>query len=664
MCNELYIVESVGCASSSLHSITTMRIVEIGNELLYSEVLVDKEGRIPIFNIIDRNSKIQKKGVIVMDRNRYQLGREYFLDRESRPTGYGLNINGSIYVLKYRMTGTEYTRAYFSETEIILKNDQPKTSPRIDTNDTSQKISIYPNRSKERIISIDVAECTKKTTEIHTKIINSPESIIYILGVHGYKIDNGIDKKVSLVLISSNITSEQVMQCIIKYNMYISTGVKEIVDVKKSTVIESNYFLQDMQIGRPILTSQSFYYDLLYHVLLEHRVLIVSQDHNVIVNYIQSILTCILPYRWKGVLMATIPEVFNSEYKKLIEATIPYLIGIRATRSEIKEMDKNIPEKTVIAYVDEDRIVVHAKTKEKKSMLNKIYKNMNNRRSIPFYQSILKQMEFRWPVLKDQMNILMEVISTEACSAREKLIRKLAGDKQASKLRDFINGYSDYSRELLEYLPRNKEFYAEFLGTTLYNEGVSNEYVREVKEDGLDTRDLVTIIWILSFVAIEGVKKSPNHQEIRFVVEAFLIKYLKQSYQAADALLINLFSVFSSLNMYDMIIYVSSVLNDKGIQLTDEMCSALVPLIPSDTVHELRKGGSYINPWNRKSAHKEVKVPVCAHRSLWHKMPFVSSSMVNTLRSYVCVEREVLEEKNSEHLLMVLNAFDKYDLPY
>ncbi|KAH9386652.1 uncharacterized protein NEMAJ01_1548 [Nematocida major] len=663
MHSEFYIVERTGGAYSTLHPITRMRIVEMGNEVLYSELLVDKEGRIPIFNLINRNSQGSKKGVILIERDRYRPGREYFLEKEARPRGDGLNICGSIYVLKYRPVSASYSRACFSEAQIHFRSEAPPAdSPQ------EARTSVYPEGHNPDMLSIITAEHTRRVTEIHTKIISSNGEIRYIQAVHGVRICNGIERSASVVSMSDVITSDMTVRLISKYNTYVTTGLREVVDKQKHTPRESNYLLQEMQVGNPGINSPSFYYDLVYHVLLEHRIIMISQSHACIVNVMQSLLACILPYKWRGVLVASTPEEPDAPYNKLVETTIPYIIGIVANRPDVKSINKNVPEKTVIAYLEEERIVIHTCSKEKRGVLNKMYRNVQNRRSLPFYQGIVKRMDFSWPSMKEQMNILMEVISTEAATAREKVIRQLVFERNSERLRHFINGHTDHAKDMLRYLPRNKDFYSDFLGTALYNDGVQNEYTREVKEDGIETKELVTIVWVLAYVSLEGVKAAPNFSEIAFIVEAYITEYMNRAYAAADALLIGLFSVFSFLGMYDLIVYVGALLRKKGVEITDEMCNALGPQASAETLQELRTAGSYMRPWEREKSRKAPpngrESAKESFREIWKRMPFVHGKILNTLRKCVCLREEAATEEAREHIEVLLRAYDEYELPY
>ncbi|OAG31984.1 hypothetical protein NEDG_00459 [Nematocida displodere] len=653
--------------------ITTMRIVEIKDELVYSEVLLDRNGRILLFNFIDRESEQPKKGVILIERKKGAPKREYFLAREERPTGYAVTIGGQIFVLKYRATTRTLTQAVLVDKQIVsTEGASPAHTPRPNTptaapqpNTPRPEVEIYPKPRPEVEMWFGLEKCLSGT-EISTQMFNTKGEILYLLGIRGNHIDNGIDKEISLVLLSHTLTKESLLQAITKYNTYICTRLKEVVQVEQPKV-SSNYLFKETLIGAPVLSSRSFFFDLLYHLLLEHRVILISQDTDILVNYAQALISSIMPYRWKGLLCVPLPN--HPEYVKLIETPVPYLVGINTTRVELKKTLSSIPDGTVIGYVDEDRVMVTAKTKEKKSILQRIYKNTENRRSLPFYQLIVKKMTFTWPTLKTEVNVLMEVISTEVCTAREKIIRRLVRENRSCRVKEFINYFPDYSKAMLFHLERSREFYTVFLDTSLYCTGIANEYTREVKDEGMSSKEMVIGLWLCIYSSGE-VLRGNSLNEVKFVIEAFIKSFFRVSFTATESLSIALLYIFSSLNAYDILLYLCEVLGREGVQLTQEMCSSIVPALPEDVLERLKTAEPLLAPF---SPNKEAGEPapeltpqeeIEEAKFLWNTIVFVGCALPHTLGQYVSVSRNTLVQSNPELATALFNAFKRYELPY
>ncbi|KAI5181704.1 hypothetical protein NEOKW01_1872 [Nematocida sp. AWRm80] len=686
--NACYIVESNARLASPQVSITSARVVEISNELIYSEVLVDSKGRIPIFNIIDKRSEKQKKGIILLERKQYYPIKEYLLQKEDRPSGYGLNINGKIFVLRHRIVSRPLNRIWYEE-ETIHSIESPRQKKR--PQDIPKEARIYPSTENDEVLKIwSTIKKETNATEITTRIVNTKEKILYILSVRGSKIENGIEKDISIVILTETITSETLLQAITKYNTYICTGLKEVAGKIEKKEEETSHFLKEMQMGMPLLTSQPFFFDLIYHILLEHRILLISQDTDIIVNYTQGILASLLPYEWKGLLFVPIPP--HSEYIKLIETTIPYIFGIKGTRSEIKYLEKNIPEMTILAFLDEDKIVINAKTKEKKSLFNRMQKNLINRRALPFYQQIVKKMDFTWPILKIEMSILMEVISTQMSTAREKLIKEIVQKEEKESLRALVNATKDYSEDLLKYVTHGKTFFKDFIGTALYQTGIRNEYIKEIKDESMLPVEIATVLW-LSFYASGALLKHPESlEEVKFAIEAYVTKYVSENFFTAEVLVVNLFSIFTSLNKYSLVLFICTILSSLGVQLTAEMCNAMVPCIPEEKLEKISLGKCLLSPWNtnrrpttdkiqssqveeykgqrstlpkeREGVDKE-EVSEEEIRSLWNTLSFLGTNLLNTLTKYVCVpEGQIRSVSEEQTIQMLLRTLDQFELPY
>ncbi|KAI5127070.1 hypothetical protein NEPAR04_0741 [Nematocida parisii] len=756
MPGDSYIIECLNNLFIPQIAISRMRIVEIGDELLYSEVLTDKTGRIMIFDIINKN-KEKKKGIVVIERVD-RIRREHYLFKVNTITNTVININNVMYEIRHKIAHQPCYKAYYNKNQIEYAgysminhiNTSKRGGADLVSNDTvvkdeSQNVtekmqySVYPcemDSKSEEIISMIVSETKERNTSISTRIISNNGTINYILSISGYKIDNGIEKRVTVLFITSGISTAIIIKYIKIYNIYSTSGIKEAImsgqpsqssvgvsatgkgpsessPVEKLATLEDgkecglknnerssrylNYFLEDVQVGN-ISVHSAMYYDIIYHVLLEHRMLFLSHSNADLANYIQAVIMSILPYRWRGILLSHI----STSYKKLIETTIPYILGM--TSSAFSE-SKYIPDNTVIVSLDENRIYIHNKAEDRR-MFKKLYKNMDGRRSLPFYHKIIKKMSHAWPGLKEEMNILMEIISTEVSTAREKVIQHMVQQGNKRGLRDFINT-NNYAREILMHLRASKGFYKEFIGTSLYNEGIQNEYLREVKRLGLTEEHIVTIMWILMCTALEGIQPKRDIGRIIFIIEAYVNKYVGTAYQAADALLVSLFCLLSYLDMYDVIMHTCFALQEKGMSVTDDMCSALMPAISTEDLCALRKSGAVFMPWNKKKevgcpqreysnsnkcsdsaevlprdssyssktqekGHADKSQPDHAiphtiqisEEDLWDKLSFTHAHILDTLQRYVCISEEHMKEEDRAYIQVLYRAFDVYELPY
>lgn len=664
MQDEYYIVENAGWTEPEVLPITTMRIVEIASELIHSEVLHDAKGRIPVFRLIDRRSEEQKQGVVVIERKKGHARREYFLQKESMPRGYGVNINGQVYVLKYHATNRNLKKATYREGRLVLEEDgAPKRRER-----AGKEVEVYPATENTELLQMwSRVERLSPGSEISTRIISLKSSARYIVTVRGKKVVNGVEKDLAVVLLTPSVSAELLLQGIAKYNGYVSTGLKEVVGSPKTRGVDPNYFLQERLIGQPVLGPRHLFLDLVYHLLLEHRVLLVSSDEDIVVNYAQCLLSSLLPYQWKGVLCVPLPAC--AEYTKLVEATVPYLIGMRGSRSEVQKIARRIPEKTVVAYLDEEKICINSWGPEKKRLINRLYGSAENRKALPFYQSVLRRVDFAWPGLKVEMNVYMEIVNTQVCAAREKFIRDLLRHHRQDDLRSFINGFADFTPELQRYLPEASAFFREFLGTTMYCSGVDSEQVQEVKDEEIEEKDLAAILWICIYASGEVLKKhDPHPHEVQFVIEAFIRQFISASFVTAEALVINLLSVFSALNVYDMVLYVCQVVLRLGAQLTQEMYAAIVPILSESELQDLSHTQFLLSPWTReKATPQDDPIQGAAKesiRDIWKKIPFVGPNLATSLSRYVCTTRESLAEKDPAILRGLLHVFDKYELPH
>ncbi|KAI5185364.1 hypothetical protein NEHOM01_0779 [Nematocida homosporus] len=666
MQDEFYIVESLGISAERTFPITGMRIVEISNQMVHSEVLVDSQGLIPIFTIIDKRSSEVKKGIIVIERRRNYPIKEYILEKESNPQGLAIKINNAIYVLKFRVTAKQLMRVEYREGRLLMHED---IRTRGGSKEVGSGTEIYPQTEREDILQEWSSAPKGPETSITTTIINTKDSVLYMLVAGGWQRSSGVEKYSSIVLLTETLTRSLVLQTLSKYNHYLSTGLKEIVtaELSKRRKKEESYLLKDAQIGEPLLDNRPFFFDMIYHILLEHRIVIVSQEEDLLVNYVQGLLASIQPYEWRGIMC--VPLLNCPTYTKLVEATIPYLIGIKGGRSQIKEMMQRIPEKTIIAYLDESLIVVHKRTKEAGNLFGPLGKSREDRREIPFYPSLGKNLSFTWPELKMEMNIFMEIISTQACTAREKVIRGFVLQKKTEELKSFLNNLLDCNDLMLSHLKKHARFYQEFLDTSLYQKGIANEYIREVKEEGLEAEEMVTILWLCIYTTERMLHQETRVEEVQFVLEAYLKRFVERSFVATEALVINLLSILSSINSYGMVMYICEKLKDLGICLTQEMCAALVPVLSTKVLSELKCGLPSVSPWRLASeaaakleAGPKESTPDSVLVEIWNKMGFVGSKLVPTLLTYVCTTRVDLLAKDPETLQLLSAEFDRYEL--
>ncbi|KAI5170857.1 hypothetical protein NEFER03_0316 [Nematocida sp. LUAm3] len=662
MGNEYYIVERRG-EKENASPITGMRIVEAGEQLFYSEILVDRRGRIPLFTIVDKRSSEQRKGVILIERKKGESIKEFYLERERNPKSHALNINGEIYELRHRVCTKEITKAFYDQAQ-IFSADFPKREAKEKAKEEG-RTEVFPETERKEAL-LEWSTVTKPFgTEITTRVMSTPDGLRYMCTVGGWHMENGIEKYIALILFTPLLTSFLLIQIITKYNSYIRTGFKEIIDCKDEKRSPSSYILQDFQIGFPSLECQLFFFDLIYYVLLEHRIVLISEKEGALLNYAQAILSSILPYKWQGLLC--VPLLETPGYTKLLEATIPYIIGITGTRENMSYLHTNIPEKTIIAYIDEEKIIINAKNRENHGIFNHLRKTKDNRKQLPFYKAIIKSMSFEWPELKLQMNIYMEVISTQVSIAREKLIKQFLKEKKEKELRKLINSQEDYTEELVKYLKNHISFFKGFLGTSIYHSGISHELLQEVKDEGISSQNISSILWICLYVSGELLKKEVLFEDLHFIIEAYLRKMAVCSFSSAEALSINLFSIFSSLNAYSMIVFLSQTLFDLGIGLTQDMCSALVPSLPNEKIVSLSERTPLISPWKANGSVKKEESPMPSEESLlmaWEKLSFVGSSFSETLDKYVCTRKEALKEHDPDLLNTLISSFDAYELPY
>jgi len=614
MSDEFYIVEGPPARQVDLGGVTEMRIVEVGHEMVYSEVLRDESGRVPIFNVIDKRSEKQKKGIIVIERSSEGVRREYYLQKDKMPGGLGVNINGEVHVLKNRIAHKVLSRVTFADGRIRMEEQGKKRGiggvreggeRRLAAEEQEEEIGSADGRTKERPRSYEVYPKTERSemvevwsreeetsrTEITTRIVNIKNTITYILTIKGKSIENGIEKSVSVVAVSEHVTTRLLLQTLAKYNAYVATGLKEVVTGPGEPKEEENSFAKEAQIGKPLLECRSLYFDLVYYILLERRVILISKHPAAVLNYAQGLLVSIQPYAWNGVLCVPLP--IKKEYTRLLEATVPYIMGVCGAHAETKDVIKKVPEKTVIAYLDEDRVVIAGKSAGRKSMVGRLYKNTDNRRSLPFYREIVKSIEFEWPILKTEMNILMEVICTERSIAREKVIREKVRRGEKEALRSFVNNLRDYSAETLGYLQKHAKFFQEFLGTSFCCTKWSEDAGKDGREDVLNEKQMAIVLWVSFYASCEVAKgiggRKERIEDLKFVIEAYLKEFLESSFVAAEMLASNLFSICSLLDDYDLVMYVCHVLSKGGVWPTQDMCSALVAALPKEELHRISK---------------------------------------------------------------------------
>ncbi|KAI5159953.1 hypothetical protein NEAUS03_0740 [Nematocida ausubeli] len=581
----------------------------------------------------------------------------------------------------------------------------------------SNEYVVYPPISDvilREITDIVLSYDVHNYTSISTSIISNNKSIQYILCISSYKSLYNIKIKIKIIYILSVINTENILEIINIYNKiinkigksnaqsglslaqsglslaqsgksndkneisgkslgdigksgksneknaeYITHGVKSNAQSGKSNDkniegVESNdnlnYLLNDMHYGVISLNNCRFYYDIIYHTLLEHRLLFISKNDTVLANFIQTIIMSIQPFKWKGILLSNA----TGSYRKLKETTIPYILGMT------KFDPKNIPNKTVIIFIDENKIIISENQRpEITKFISKLYNTPRNRKCMPFYNEIIRKFSGKWPKLKEELNIYMEILMASILNARDKVIKALIKSHNQRTLKDVINN-DKFHLEILKEFQECQEFYREFMETSLYQEGIHDARIKKVLCLGVSQRDLLVILWIFMSTCRECIKPTRNLTKIKFVIESYLSQFLVSSYTAADTLLVGLFGILSYFDLFGVIFVVSDVLLGRGIEISEEMCSAFMPAIESKDLLILQEKDSL-----KKKCITEIRLEKSCdmdYFQIWKEISFTHENILSTINRFICASEWT--EEDASIMQKVISGFDMYELPY
>ncbi|KAI5163448.1 hypothetical protein NEAUS04_1573 [Nematocida ausubeli] len=564
----------------------------------------------------------------------------------------------------------------------------------------SNEYVVYPPISDvilREITDIVLSYDVHNYTSISTSIISNNKSIQYILCISSYKSLYNIKIKIKIIYILSVINTESILEIINIYNKiinkigksnaqsglslaqsgksndkneisvisnnksaeYITHGVKSNAQSGKSSDknIEDgksndnlNYLLNDMHYGVISLNNCRFYYDIIYHTLLEHRLLFISKNDTVLANFIQTIIMSIQPFKWKGILLSNA----TGSYRKLKETTIPYILGMT------KFDPKNIPHKTVIIFIDENKIIISENQRpEITKFISKLYNTPRNRKCMPFYNEIIRKFSGKWPKLKEELNIYMEILMASILNARDKVIKALIKSHNQRTLKDVINN-DKFHLEILKEFQECQEFYREFMETSLYQEGIHDARIKKVLCLGVSQRDLLVILWIFMSTCRECIKPTRNLTKIKFVIESYLSQFLVSSYTAADTLLVGLFGILSYFDLFGVIFVVSDVLLGRGIEISEEMCSAFMPAIESKDLLILQEKDSL-----KKKCITEIRLEKSCdmdYFQIWEEISFTHENILSTINRFICASEWT--EEDASIMQKVISGFDMYELPY
>ncbi|EHY64489.1 hypothetical protein NERG_02458 [Nematocida ausubeli] len=564
----------------------------------------------------------------------------------------------------------------------------------------SNEYVVYPPISDvilREITDIVLSYDVHNYTSISTSIISNNKSIQYILCISSYKSLYNIKIKIKIIYILSVINTENILEIINIYNKiinkigksnaqsglslaksgksndkneisvisndknaeYITHGVKSNAQSGKSSDknIEGgkssdnlNYLLNDMHYGVIPLNNCRFYYDIIYHTLLEHRLLFISKNDTVLANFIQTIIMSIQPFKWKGILLSNA----TGSYRKLKETTIPYILGMT------KFDPKNIPHKTVIIFIDENKIIISENQRpEITKFISKLYNTPRNRKCMPFYNEIIRKFSGKWPKLKEELNIYMEILMASILNARDKVIKALIKSHNQRTLKDVINN-DKFHLEILKEFQECQEFYREFMETSLYQEGIHDARIKKVLCLGVSQRDLLVILWIFMSTCRECIKPTRNLTKIKFVIESYLSQFLVSSYTAADTLLVGLFGILSYFDLFGVIFVVSDVLLGRGIEISEEMCSAFMPAIESKDLLILQEKDSL-----KKKCITEIRLEKSCdmdYFQIWEEISFTHENILSTINRFICASEWT--EEDASIMQKVISGFDMYELPY
>ncbi|KAI5134115.1 hypothetical protein NEAUS06_0941 [Nematocida ausubeli] len=557
----------------------------------------------------------------------------------------------------------------------------------------SNEYVVYPPISDvilREITDIVLSYDVHNYTSISTSIISNNKSIQYILCISSYKSLYNIKIKIKIIYILSVINTENILEIINIYNKiinkigksnaqsglslaqsgkindkneisvksnnksaeYITHGVKSndknIEGGKSSDNL--NYLLNDMHYGVISLNNCRFYYDIIYHTLLEHRLLFISKNDTVLANFIQTIIMSIQPFKWKGILLSNA----TGSYRKLKETTIPYILGMT------KFDPKNIPHKTVIIFIDENKIIISENQRpEITKFISKLYNTPRNRKCMPFYNEIIRKFSGKWPKLKEELNIYMEILMASILNARDKVIKALIKSHNQRTLKDVINN-DKFHLEILKEFQECQEFYREFMETSLYQEGIHDARIKKVLCLGVSQKDLLVILWIFMSTCRECIKPTRNLTKIKFVIESYLSQFLVSSYTAADTLLVGLFGILSYFDLFGVIFVVSDVLLGRGIEISEEMCSAFMPAIESKDLLILQEKDSL-----KKKCITEIRLEKSCdmdYFQIWEEISFTHENILSTINRFICASEWT--EEDASIMQKVISGFDMYELPY
>lgn len=723
-------------------SVTRMRVAEVRDEIIIGEVLTDTTGKIVLVGFVSKEREREGKAVIVIERKKDMPRKEYFLQRQQQAQEYpAIVLGGFVYVLKSRATNRTLREVHLVKNQIIHRyetegNRATRREKKAEEREqpATDHPAVWPLDFPHSAVWYGVGNARKTPyTEMFCCIIRGVAGTMYTAGAVGPRTENGIEKQSLVALTAPGLTRTRMLQTIARYNAYVQTGLKgaDVAELPSqqpacaaspaATCISPSPFIapemhtiiqppsvqtntSETFFGAPVLEERRFFLDLVYYILVERRVMLVAKEEYVVANFLHALLGCIWPLEWKGILFA--PLRVSSECIGLVQATVPYLIGLAAEKGEALGILQGVPIDTVIAWVDEQRIEVWGR---KKGVLSAFRKKNQNRKTLPFYDTVIRKMPFEWPALRTEMNVLIEVVMAQAWTSREKVVldilerrvvpvapavpERIAGgneswkDRREELLRDFVNGLEERMPEMLEHIRMNRPFFRDFLSTSLYHAGLALEYAGCTPISELPEQEAAAVLWLCCWTS-EKTLLGEGQKEIEYLLRSFLSSFLSASPAAAEALVVSLTSVLSALGSYRLVVCAWDILvaEVRGREQTwgiggwrSWVTSAITPELTQGQLACLRKALAGKKEVEKKEKDEKKRCPVdiqslptssppvlsapldSSSLALSEHLVFVGDQLYPTISKYVCGLGEEPEKGIRQEMSRV---FTRFGLPW